>query len=265
MKTFRQRFLELYEKTHPEKPYAKDLTRYRAIGQDQRLPYHNSVHVYGVLRLVSTFRKLDPELPKGPVVRAMELAAVYHDFNHTGQPDAHQDVAGHDNLHRARSGLRDSIHVTLLPADLIEAAENLIELTRYPHAPLTTQDPLTRRTVETLRDADMLWGLLPENHRDCLVGVGLEFADPRPEDPLTLDWVGIVQRQTAFITAYTPYTSLGRSFKNAFLAEAVEDWTRFPAELHALSAKTAALVKQQQAERDGAAALAATLARRPSA
>lgn len=261
MKTFRQTFLELYAKTHPEKPYSKDLLRYRQNGQDQRLPYHNSVHVSAVLRLAATMRKMDSELPRGPIARAMDLAVAYHDFNHTGKNDAYRDGDGKTNILRALDGLMSSTHVQLLPAELIETASLLLTYTAYPHEGVPT-DPQVARVVNLLRDADMLWGLLPDHHRDCLVGVGVEFADPRPEDPTEMDWATIVDKQIAFIEAFQPYSSIGRGFKSAFLAEAIASWKAFPEDLTKLVVDTKAAMVKRQTEVDEASEFAMHLAMR---
>lgn len=224
MSTFKEQFLKLYQKTEPEKRFRAELDEYSKNGQDERLPYHNGIHVRGVLRVVTTMRKIAGRSSSGVAAKSADIAAVFHDLNHSGGPDISRDAQGKDNIDRAIEGLLANPIVNRYPENYIESAIAMIEATRFPHSPIRFPVSATMDDVQAvfeLRDADCLWGLLPQFTRHVLWSLSMENSGHPLSDESEVDWDAAVDRQVSFLENYSPGSIIGRSFKNAFLADAI--------------------------------------------
>lgn len=251
MKSFKDRFLDQYQKVEPEKQYRQQLDAYERNGQNARLPYHNGIHVRGVLRVLVTMRKVGGMSSIGVAAKASELAAVFHDLGHNGGPDISRDHNGMDNIDRAIDGLMNDPIINRYPEDYIETAREMIESTRFPHAPYNYRQGLSKEVIthfEMLRDADCLWGLLPQFTRHVLWTLALENGGNVLTNEAEIDWDGRAKLQESFLTGYEPLSSVGRAFKNAFLKDALVANRAAADEIKQTIAKT-------QQERESAVAL----------
>ena len=226
MKTFKDRFEEMYQKTEPEKHWRAELDLYEQNGQNQRLPYHNGIHVMAVLRIAVCMRKMLGLPTIGKTAKALEIAAVFHDLGHSGGPDISKDGQGRDNIERALEALMNSPVVNRYPEHYIEFARELIEFTRYPHGPSPTATnsrytPDEVTTFQILRDADCMWALLPRFTRHVVWSLSMENNGDVVGSEAEVDWDARGKIQKDFLSAYTPGTSVGRALKNAHLETAL--------------------------------------------
>lgn len=225
MKPFKERFEEMYQKTEPERHWRAELDLYEQSGQNQRLPYHNGIHVMAVLRIAVCMRKMLGLPSIGKTAKALEIAAVFHDLGHSGGPDISKDANGRDNIERALEGLMGSQIVNRYPEHYIEFARELIESTRFPHGPMPTlansrYTPDEIATFQILRDADCMWALLPRFTRHVVWTLSMENNGDVVGSEAEVDWDARGEIQKNFLRNYEPATSIGRALKNAHLETA---------------------------------------------
>ncbi|MDH2154071.1 hypothetical protein [Stenotrophomonas sp. GD03657] len=224
MKSFKERFLESWPKNDIERLYKAELNLYETNGQNARLPFHNGIHIRALLRMVVTLRKLDGLTSVGIVPKAAEIASVFHDLGHAGYPDTWIDSTGRDNIDRAIDGLRESPIINRYPDSCIEMAKDMIRSTRFPHTPHTypANTPADAiRHYEYIRDADCMWGMIPMFTQHALWALALENGGNVIHDEAEVDWDKRAEIQIGFFRAYTPASNIGRSFKNAFVDDAI--------------------------------------------
>lgn len=181
-----------------------------------KLAYHNVDHVRSVLNLFEVLRKLSGQHFSKDELKAAELAIVFHDIEHSGHPDVVEGEDGLTNIQRAVQyftnwALRNKLDHTLTVNVL-----TIIEASGFPH---TT--PLAKRYGATVsdelvaltRDADLLWGMMPGNAEQCMIGLWAEAYNVGRETG-TVDIGKILTNQLMFLRKYVPQSGAGRMFKN---------------------------------------------------
>lgn len=125
--------------------YTGDLRYYFKVifnAPNSTLPYHNFRHTCHVL--YSTHEAImyygDFDLRSA---RSLLIAAMFHDYGHTGKPD----IKDSENILLAIDGLRQ--HILDEDTNSLEEIITLIESTEYPHKEIQIN-----RSMEILRDAD---------------------------------------------------------------------------------------------------------------
>lgn len=162
-------------------------------------PYHNFRHMNHVLYLC--YRAAEYYFPKKTLsqrdVRNLLIAALFHDFNHTGKsgPDS-------ENISRAIAGLC----MNILPEDknwLVDIIE-IIQATEYPHK---TNDKDINLCCQIIRDADKSQSFSIAWIQQVIFGLSHEWN--KPDTPFTPQMV--LERQDqyhknlTFATAWARY------------------------------------------------------------
>ncbi|QVD49214.1 hypothetical protein LUCX_144 [Xanthomonas phage vB_XciM_LucasX] len=192
----------------------------------KELPYHNAEHVRAVLNLFEILRKLSGKGFNKQQLKNVELALAFHDINHSGFGDAHQDEEGETNIGKALAAFYAWQDDKKLSTDDRHAVIAFIEATRYPHDEVAVPDgsPDIDALIGLVRDADILWGMLPGNAEQCMIGLWLEQRNAGAE--VSQDVFEILKRQLHFIRDYQPFTAAGRTFKNAMFDQATLAWSQ---------------------------------------
>lgn len=161
----------------------------------RELGYHNTKHCFTVARLCyNLFIMEDDTTIDYNQIRRLLLAAMFHDFNHTGNdPDS-------KNIENAVAGMRhflaDEFELTL------SKIESIIRVTEFPfvHKP---QNVLER----IIRDADLLQIFEPDHINVSLYGLRGEL-----ENKLQLDIPieEFVEKNKEFVNNVVWYTNSGR-------------------------------------------------------
>jgi len=208
----------------------KRYATYLETPEDQeRLPYHNSEHMLAVTALAVTLCKMDSTKPSP----ALLLAAAAHDLGHLGRPDSYRDADGLGNIDHAVRMLESANMKFGLPKGTTEQdfedAKVLIRATEYRLSPtILGCDPRLEYSIRILRDADILWGLFPENHTRVFVGLFLERLRNTPSEDLTEDDKSIevaLTNQIRFIQGYQPHSQPGRVLKRLLEEESAVAWS----------------------------------------
>lgn len=217
-----QKLLEVT--VNPQDNYPKIFDLYPENPVYDRLHYHTVEHVIAVMRLFTVLRLLRGQFFDTKHVMIAELALAFHDINHTGHSDTFVNDYGWGNISFALATLgRHKKKCGTLDVPLIAS---YIEATEYPHKDLPEVIALLDTDVLALvRDADILWGMLPGCAEQSMVGLwrerfdaGIDRVMPSPQQML--------DRQLKFIHEYVPFSQAGRSFKDAMMEEAVAAWSR---------------------------------------
>lgn len=191
-----------------------------------KLAYHNVDHVVSVLSLFGLLLRMSPKDPTdGYHLAAARTALAFHDIDHSGHGDSVLDENGLNNIDRAIARYLDYIidgglTVTQQQQDLVVG---YICATQYP--PIETLDvALDPKVVALIRDADMLWGMMPGNQEQCMLGLWMEQVNSGavPNEPCDIEQ--LLVRQIGFIRDYKPGSRAGSAFKSAFWVEATENW-----------------------------------------
>lgn len=215
----------------PAGRYDEIFNLYRAMPNYRHLHYHNVEHVEAVLTLFRTLvamTLLTPASFPAEQLEAAELAVAFHDISHSGRPDSARDAGGWNNVMRALVELSrwNTVHGKKVP--IIRACD-YIEITEFPHQPfdeLLLDGGMNVELACMIRDADILWGMLPGCAEQSMIGlwkerkaVGLEEGE--------LDAVQLLSRQLSFINNYAPQSAAGQIFKDLMLVPATLAWVDF--------------------------------------
>ena len=191
-----------------------------------KLTYHNTEHVVSVLALFALLLKMSPKEPcDGYHLAAATTALAFHDVDHSGQSDTVLDEDGLTNIDRACARYLDYVIDNGLPVpqrqqDLVVG---YIRATQYPYVE-TLDEALDFRMVNLIRDADLLWGMMPGNQEQSMLGLWMEQVNcgAIPNEPCDIQ--PLLVRQINFIKDYKPASRAGSAFKSAFWVEATESW-----------------------------------------
>lgn len=133
--------------------------------QNIRHPYHNLRHMLHVFWLCYEACKFYGEALTPRQIRRLLIAALFHDFDHSGQ-------AGNDdlNLERAVRGLRKNV----APEDVgdLPNIESLMWVTEYPYK---TRSEDLELLGNILRDADVSQALSVAWIQQVIVGLAAEW------------------------------------------------------------------------------------------
>ena len=167
--------------------YEGDLRHYFKVlfekARNLRNPYHNFRHIFYVFCCcfeACQYYQSRPEKLSARRVRNLLIAAMFHDFDHSG-------VVGHDDLEieRAIRGLRKHV----LPEDkhhLVDI-EKLIRDTQFPYAVSSSELDLSG---QILRDADLSQALGGVWMQQILFGLG---------DEMNMTPTAMLETQTGFL------------------------------------------------------------------
>lgn len=153
--------------------YEGDLRHYfKVVFQAKNLknPYHNFRHMFHVTWLCHTaiLFYLEQGLITMRQARNMLIAALFHDYNHTGK-------TGYDDIEieLALRGLRK--HILEEDRPYLEEIESYIRGTEFPH-----KIPASDLTLcgQILRDADMSQALAPAWIQQTIFGLSQEWSTP---------------------------------------------------------------------------------------
>lgn len=158
-----------------ERLYEGDLAHYFRVlffkSQNIRHPYHNLRHMLHVAWLChdaigfywGTPSKLTPR-----VARDLLIAALLHDFDHSGQ-------FGNDdlNIERAVRGFRK--HVAPVDEPHADRIVRIIRASEFPHKETGPEDPEEDLAIDILRDADVSQALSVAWLQQVIVGLAGEW------------------------------------------------------------------------------------------
>ena len=227
MSQLKQRILKLLASTDISGRHRKILQLYPNNPVYANLTYHNADHVASVLNLFEVLRKLSNQGFSKTALRNVETAIAFHDLNHSGRPDPDSLIDDEDNIGRTTSAFVDWAEETNYPMKERLTVYQLIRATAWPrgydgfrYIPVECEQ---RELVAMMQDADMLWGLMPGNAEQSMLGM---WKERRAADLETgeLDVFELLTKQIKFIQSYAPLSSAGRSFKNAMFVAASEAW-----------------------------------------
>lgn len=251
---------KLLKNTKIDNRFRTILLLYRDMPHYPNLAYHDVKHVSSVINLFEIFRKLSGKGFDKLNLKAAYLAAAFHDIDHTGFPDSRTNDVDGTNIGRAIAVFTSWAVANLkLPecdeTALIAKTILLISSTECPNNGPCIKDPELLELSAMLRDADMLWGTMPGNAEQCMIGMwaernntGLESGSPNIFHLLT--------QQIKSIQSYQPLSTPGRTYKNFIFKEAAERWAEVALE-YQRQIEAAALVEQMSDE--GVLKLAASL------
>lgn len=226
MSQIKSKILNLLASTDISGRYRVPLEMHKTNPAYENLYYHNIDHVRSVLNLFEVLRKLSGKGFDKDQRKSAELAIVFHDFNHTGSPDTRLDRGGLNNIQHAVGAFNQYAAAQNLPYNIRCNVGDIIEGTAYPHIPATGKRYGADVDVEILnlvRDADMLWGTMPGNAEQCMIGMWLERKAAGLETT-PIDIAKVLVNQLDFIRNYQPYSAAGRTYKNAMFEDASSAW-----------------------------------------
>jgi hypothetical protein len=132
-------------------------------------PYHNFRHMSHVLWLCyKACQYYSHELPPRQM-RALLIAALFHDFDHTGRPHRGDEDPDGINIEIAISGLRR--YLTSDDRALMPEIEALIEATHFPYKADSQKLDLLGKII---RDADLVQALSPVWIQQVVIGLARE-------------------------------------------------------------------------------------------
>lgn len=212
----------------PDGRYDEIFNLHRAMPNYRHLHYHNVEHVDAVLTLFRTLVAMTLPTPASfpaEQLEAAELAVVFHDISHSGRPDSARDAGGWNNIMRAMVELSKWNTARAKKVPIVRACD-YIEITEFPHQPFEVMQIDGGMNVELacmVRDADILWGMLPGCAEQSMIGlwkerkaVGLEEGELEVEQ--------LLSRQLSFINDYAPQSAAGQIFKDLMLEPAILAW-----------------------------------------
>lgn len=238
----KDKILKLLANTSIEGRVRPILKRYELAPNYEQLTYHNAKHVASVLNLFEILRKLSGMHFEKSLLEAAELAIAFHDINHSGSPDTVVDDNGQGNIERALSAFRTWRESNKIGEQQAMYVELLIWATRYPQMPhaadcaerkdcVFTHDDIIffghdhafTKVMHMIQDADMLWGTMPGNAEQCMLGLVTERRHAGIDDG-EFDILKTLVNQINFIKKYEPLSAAGRVYKNAMFEAATEAW-----------------------------------------
>lgn len=171
-----------------DKIYEGDLIYYFKIvfnkANNLQNPYHNFRHLMHVMYLcheaIVWNIKKDPKSFSKMSARNLLIAALFHDFDHSGTVG--RDA---DEIARAIKAVRENISKEDKPQ--LKEIETLIEATQYPHKAHTSQQTIAE---EIIQDVDLSTALDDVWMQQVILGLGSE---------MSLSPQVMLERQIAFL------------------------------------------------------------------
>jgi hypothetical protein len=239
MSQLKERILKLLANTDISGRHRKILDLYQDNPTYPNLTYHNVDHVKSVLNLFEVLRKLSGQQFDKQQLQAAEVATAFHDINHSGHPDTDSDnipkaIAAFLTFRGYESG--QAMDMAMLGSDELTGdykchedtlTVGFIQGTAYPHyneeLNYLEMREVDREVLAMVRDADMLWGLMPGNAEHCMMGLWNERLNAGLETD-KLDILDRLTKQIKFIQSYNPLSAAGRTFKSALFVDATNAW-----------------------------------------
>jgi hypothetical protein len=227
MSQIKERILKLLQSSKIDGRYRTIWDLYPNNANYALLAYHSVDHVKAVLNLFEVLRKLSGKGFDKTKLDATYLAAAFHDINHSGYPDSH--VSANDGVsdgtnigYAVEAYMSWAFSQSKNPANMSDVIL-LIKSTEYPSKNIRIDDPELLELSNMLRDADMLWGTMPGNAEQCMIGLWAERRNAGLADD-KLDVLVALTNQIKFIQNYQPLSSAGRTYKNAMFKDAAVAW-----------------------------------------
>ena len=159
-------------------------------------PYHNLRHMLHVTWLCYQAAEFYRDRLTPRQIRNLLIAALFHDFDHTGQPHPGANDPDAINIGLAIAGLRR--HIAADDRPFLTAIEALIEATHYPYTISSAELDLSGQII---RDADLAQALSPVWIQQVVIGLARE----RRGSPLE-----VLQQQPGFLSALSFNTEWAR-------------------------------------------------------
>jgi hypothetical protein len=159
-------------------------------------PYHNLRHMLHVTWLCYQAAEYYGDQLTRRQLRNLLIAALFHDFDHTGHPHPEVDDPDGINIALAIAGLRR--HITAEDRPFLPEIEALIEATHYPYTVSADKLDLSARII---RDADIAQGLTPVWIQQIVIGLARERR---------IDSHEILRQQPGFLAALSFNTEWAR-------------------------------------------------------
>lgn len=166
------------------------------------LSYHNRYHACWLMVKVD---EMGTELQvPGVNLRALVLAAMFHDMNHSGgtRPDS-------ENIEEAMEDLEYACEdEPRVGEDTILRALELIRVTEFPfiRVPKTLEEKI-------IRDADILQGCTPHFAKTIYVDLYQELLVSKPD----MKFLEYVEGQKQFLASAEMFTEIGKQEKKEFI------------------------------------------------
>jgi hypothetical protein len=173
-------------------------------------PYHNLRHTLHVLWLCYKACRYyrDELMPRQ--MRTLLIAALFHDFDHPGQPHPGEADPDRINIDIALAGLRQ--YITPEDRALLPEIEALIEATHYPYKIESDKLDLLGQII---RDADLAQALSPVWIQQIVIGLAQEWRST----PLQ-----VLKAQVPFFTALRFTTPWARQlFPQELIGSKIEE------------------------------------------
>jgi hypothetical protein len=136
------------------------------------LPYHNFGHIENVT--LFAYMGCIHESISGEITRNILLAALFHDFNHSG--GKLKDI---ENITLAKAGLNDYLIESNDTETKLEFVNYLIDITEFPYTIETSKLTIHQKI---LRDADIIQSFFLNNYmQDVVLGLAKEM-NKTPEE-----------------------------------------------------------------------------------
>ncbi len=152
-----------------KKLYEGDLRDYFKIiftkGQNLSKPYHNFRHIFHVMWLCHDACKFYKNQLSKREMRNLLIAAMFHDFNHTGSTKNDQI-----NIQNALKGLKK--YISQKDKVFYKEIYDLIKETQFPHKTPSLELPLL---AQILRDADVGQTLSTDWIQQIVFGLSVEM------------------------------------------------------------------------------------------
>jgi 3'5'-cyclic nucleotide phosphodiesterase len=133
-------------------------------------PYHNFRHMLHVLWLCHKACRYYRDRLTPRQMRILLIAALFHDFDHTGCPHPEEEDPDGINIAIAISGLRR--HILTNEREILPAIEVLVEAT---HSPYKISGDKLDLLGQIIRDADLAQALSPVWIQQVVIGLAQEW------------------------------------------------------------------------------------------
>lgn len=144
------------------------------------MPYHNTRHTLHVL-----WEAFDGGIKsglRGKYLRSLLVAALFHDFNHTGTPNESENITRAIKAFKDQNNGEDKY--------VKELVVTCITHSKYPYESIEHLTPKKQLIVSVLRDSDLSQVLSPVWIQSILYGLGQE---------LNLSYMDMLEKQITFL------------------------------------------------------------------
>jgi len=170
-------------------------------------PYHSNLHMDGMALLShELLMQTNPDADKDSVF-CLLAATLIHDMDHTLG-----EYSDNVNIQNAISAFRDWVWAQPAESDfkrLQARIENLIYMTEFPYVSERTPVDVCEKVI---RDADILWGVMPGRAVVIVEGLRNELINKFPQYADETKLVSFVYDRIDFLRACEFFTHAGKSY-----------------------------------------------------